>query len=222
MKYSTGKGIEKPAYIFVAVLPASSYLYAQPFANMKMECWIEGHINAFEYFGGVPRLLVPDNTKTAVIKASRYEPELNRTYREMADYYGTVIVPARPNKPRDKSPVETGVQIIERRIISKLRNEKFLSFEELSQAFEDELEIVNEQPFQKQAGSRRRMFLETEQHELLRLPSKRYEYAQFKQAKAGFDYHVALDKNQFYSIPYQFAGQIVLIRSTCGLKSDTL
>jgi hypothetical protein len=214
MKYSTGKGIEKTAYIFVAVLPASSYLYAQPLSDMKTENWIEGHVNAFEYFGGVPRLVVPDNTKTAVTKANRYEPELNRTYREMAEHYGTVIIPARPYKPRDKSPVETGVQIVERRIISKLRNRRFLSLEELTEAFEDELEILNNQPFQKQPGSRRSMFLETEQHKLRRLPSKRYEYAQFKQAKAGFDYHVALDKNQYYSIPYQFAGQIVLIRST--------
>jgi len=214
MKYSTGKGIEKTAYIFVAVLPASSYLYAQPLADMKMENWIEGHVQAFEYFEGVPRILVPDNTKTAVIKASRYEPELNRTYREMADFYGTVIVPTRPNKPTDKSPVETGVQIVERRIISKLRNKKFLSLDELAEAFDDELEILNNQPFQKQPGNRRSVFLETEQHELKRLPSRRYEYAQFKQVKAGFDYHVALDKNQYYSVPYQFAGQIVLIRST--------
>jgi transposase len=214
MKYSPGKGIEKTAYVFVAVLPASSYLYSQPFSDMKMENWIEGHVNAFEYFKGVPRLVVPDNVKTAVIKASRYEPELNRTYREMAEHYGTVIVPARPNKPRDKSPVETGVQIIERRVISKLRNRRFLSLEELAEAFKEELEILNNQPFQKQPGSRRSLFLETERRELRRLPSMRYEYAQFKQAKAGFDYHVALDKNQYYSIPYQFAGQIVLVRST--------
>lgn len=214
MKYSNERGIEKTVYVFVAILPASSYLYAQPLADMKMENWIEGHVNAFEYFGGVTQILVPDNTKTAVIKASRYEPELNRTYREMADYYGTVIIPARPNKPRDKGPVETGVQIVERRIISKLRNKKFLSLEEMAEAFGDELEIVNNQPFQKQPGSRRSVFLETEQHELKKLPVKRYEYAQFKQVKVGFDYHAALNKNQYYSVPYQFAGQIVLIRST--------
>jgi transposase len=179
-----------------------------------MENWIEGHVSAFEYFGGIPQIIVPDNTKTAVVKASRYEPELNRTYREMAEHYGTVIIPARPRAPKDKAPVETGVQIVERRIISKLRNKKFLSLEELAEAFEEELEILNNQPFQKQSGSRHSMFLETELHELKKLPVKRYEYAQFKQAKAGFDYHVALDKNQHYSIPYQFAGQIVLIRST--------
>jgi transposase len=212
MKYSNGKNEEETVYIFVAVLPASSFLYAQPLRDMKMESWIEGHVNAFGYFGGVPRLLVPDNTKTAVIKASRYEPELNRTYKEMADHYGCAIVPARPRSPTDKAPVETGVQIIEMRIIAKLRHSKFLSFEELAEAFHAELEVLNDRPFQKLPGSRRSVFLETEQHELMKLPSQRYEYAHFKQAKAGFDYHVCLDKNQYYSVPYQYAGHNVLLR----------
>jgi len=212
MKYSNGKDGEKTVYIFVAVLPASSLLYAEPFHDMKMESWIQGHVNAFEYFGGVPRLLVPDNTKTAVTKASRYEAELNKAYKEMAKHYGTVIVPTRPRAPTDKAPVETGVQIVERRIIAKLRHYKFLSFDELAQAFNTELEMVNDQPFQKLPGSRRSVFLETEQNELMKLPSQRYEYAHFKQAKAGFDYHVALDKNQYYSVPYQYSGKNVLVR----------
>ena len=212
MKYSNGKDGEKTTYIFVAVLPASSYLYAEPLCDMKLESWIQGHVNAFEYFVGVPRILVPDNTKTAVTKISRYDSELNRTYKEMADHYGCAIVPTRPRSPTDKAPVETAVQIIERRIISKLRHSLFLSLQELSQAFKEELEALNTQPFQKLPGSRRSMFLETEQHELMRLPSCRYEYAQFKQAKAGFDYHVALDKSQYYSVPYQYAGQQVLLR----------
>jgi len=206
---------EKTAYIFVAVLPASSYLYAQPFADMKMGSWIEGHVNAFEYFGGVPRLLVPDNAKTAVTKASRYEAVLNRTYQEMAEHYGTVIVPTRPKAATDKAPVETAVQIVERRIIAKLRHTQFLSLEELKQAVFAEVQILNEQSFQKQPGSRRSVFLEIEQHELMKLPSGRYEYAEFKQAKVGFDYHVAaVDKTHYYSVPYQFAGKEVLIRTT--------
>ena len=191
MKYIDPKsGKEKTAYIFVAVLPASSYLYAQPFADMKMASWIEGHVNAFEYIGGVPRLLVPDNAKTAVTKASRYEAELNKTYMEMAKHYGAAIVPTRPRSPTDKAPVETAVQIVERRIIAKLRHSRFLSLEEVKEAVYAEVEILNNQPFQKQPGSRRSVFIETEQQELMKLPSKRYEYAQFKQAKAGFDYHV--------------------------------
>ena len=124
MKYKEG-GKEKTAFFFVAVLPASSYLYTLPLADMKMENWIEGHIKAFEYFGGAPRLLVPDNTKTAVVKANRYEAELNKTYSEMALHYGTIIIPARPYSATDKAPVETGVQIVERRIIAKLRHSSF-------------------------------------------------------------------------------------------------
>ena len=214
MKYSNGSGEEKTAYVFVAVLPASSYMYAQPLDDMKIENWITGHINAFEYFGGVPRLLVPDNTRTAVTKAGRYEAELNKTYKEMADHYGTAIVPTRPYRATDKAPVETGVQIVERRIIAKLRHTRFLSLDELSEAFDVELQLLNDQPFQKLPGSRSSVFLEIERHELMRLPSLRYEYAQFKQAKAGFDYHVALDKAHYYSVPYHYAGREVLIRWT--------
>jgi transposase len=207
-------GKEKAAYLFAAVLPASSYLYAEPFADMKMESWIQGHVHAFEYFSGVPRLLVPDNTKTAVNKASRYEADLNKTYREMAEHYGTAIVPTRPYAARDKAPVETTVQIVERSVIAKLRHTRFLFLEELSDAVGEHVQALNAQPFQKTEGSRRSVFLQTEKDELMRLPSRRYEYAQFKQAKAGFDYHVALDKAHYYSVPYQFAGKTVHIRST--------
>ena len=214
MKYWEEGKNEKTAYFFVVVLPASSYLYALPLSDMKMANWIEGHVQAFEYFGGVPRLLVPDNTKTAVTKASRYEPELNKTYREMAEYYGVAIVPARPYSATDKAPAETAVQIVERRIIAKLRHTRFLSLDDLGEAVHAEIEALNDKPFQKLEGSRRSVFLATELHELGRLPLTRYEYAQFKQAKAGFDYHVALDKTQYYSVPYQFAGKEVLIRST--------
>jgi transposase len=212
MHYTGGNGNAKTVYVFVAVLPASSFVYAHPFGDMKMENWIQGHVQAFEYFGGVPRLLVPDNTKTAVVKADRHEAELNKSYQEMAGHYGAAIVPARPVSPTDKAPVETAVQIIERRIIAKLRHSQFLSFDGLAETFRAELETLNDRPFQKLPGSRRSVFLETEQHELQKLPPQRYEYAQFKQAKAGFDYHVALDKTCFYSVPYQYAGKTVLIR----------
>jgi len=212
MRYTGENGNAKTAYVFVAVLPASSFVYAHPFSDMKMENWIQGHVQAFEYFGGVPQLSVPDNTKTAVVKANRYEAELNKSYQEMAEHYGIAIVPTRPYSATDKAPVETAVQIIERRIIAKLRHSQFLSYDELAEAFRAELEQLNDQPFQKLPGSRRSVFLAEEQQELQKLPSQRYEYAQFKQAKAGFDYHVALDKSSFYSVPYQYAGKTVLIR----------
>jgi len=145
-------------------------------------------------------------------RENRYEPELNKTYKEMADYYGCAIVPARPYAATDKAPVETAVQIIERRIIAKLRHSQFLSFDELSEAFRAELQELNEEPFQKLPGSRKSVFFSLEKHELQKLPDNRYEYAQFKEAKVGFDYHVALDKAHFYSVPYHYAGKTVLIR----------
>jgi len=202
----------KTVYVFVAVLPASGIIYAHPFNDMKMESWIQGHVNAFEYFEGVPLLLVPDNAKTAVKKAHRYEPELNATYQEMAKHYGTVIVPARPRSATDKAPVETAVQIVERRIIAKLRHTRFLSLDDLAETFDEQLELLNDQPFQKLEGSRRSVFLATEKQALQKLPKQRYEYAEIKQAKVGFDYHVALDKRTFYSVPYQYAGKMVSIR----------
>jgi len=211
MSYTNGD-IKKTVHVFVAVLPASSIIYAHPFGDMKMENWILGHVQAFEYFGGVPQLVEPDNAKTAVTKASRYEPEVNKTYQEMARHYGVAIIPTRPYSARDKAPGETAVQIVERRIMAKLRHTQFLSLNELSEAFHAELELLNDQPFQKLPGSRRSVFLETEKHTLRSLPSQRYEYAHFKEMKAGFDYHVALDKTHFYSIPYQYAGKMTLIR----------
>ena len=213
MKYLVD-GKEKKAYVFVAVLPASSFMYVLPLADMKMPSWIEGHVKAFEYFGGVPHLLIPDNTKTAVKKASRYEAALNKTYQEMARYYGTAIIPTRPYSPTDKAPVETAVQIVERRIIAKLRHTRFLSLDELREAVAEHLEILNKQPFQKLDGNRLSVFLETECDKLMKLQQSRYEIAKFKQVKAGIDYHVALDKNHYYSIPYQYAGKIMQIRST--------
>ncbi|GHU09426.1 integrase [Spirochaetia bacterium] len=213
MQYTEG-AVEHKAYIFVATLPASSYLYVEAFRDMTIESWIDAHIHAFEYFGGVPHLLVPDNTKTAVIKARYYDPVLNKTYKEMAGHYGTVIVPARSRRPTDKAPVETAVQIVERRIIAKWRSRQFFSFQEVQQAVHEGLEELNDMPFQKLPGSRRSVFLETEKAELMRLPQRPYEYAQWKKAKVAFDYHVVCDKAHFYSVPYDLVGETVEIRST--------
>jgi transposase len=214
MSYTDEQGKEKKAYLFVAVLPASSYGYTEPFRDMTLQSWIEAHIHTLEYFGGTPHLFVPDNAKTAVIKADYYDPSLNKTYREMADYYGAAIVPARPLAPTDKAPVETGVQIVERRIIAKLRDRQFLSFAEVQEAVAAELEILNRQPFQKLPGNRLSVFLETEKTALMRLPVRRYEIAQWKKAKVNFDYHVSFGKNVYYSVPYQFTGKEVDIRAT--------
>jgi transposase len=213
MRYTGRQAEAVKVYLFVADLPASSYLYVEPFSDMGQESWIQAHINAFGYYGGVPRLLVPDNTKTAVIKARYYDPELNKTYHELAVHYGAAIVPARSRKPTDKAPVETGVQIVERRIIAKLRDRQFFSLSEVREAVKAELELLNTQAFSKLPGNRRQAFMENEKGSLKPLPEGKYEYAQWKEAKAAFDYHIQFD-SFFYSIPYTFAGKIVHIRAT--------
>jgi transposase len=215
MQYADTRGEAVKVYLFVADLPASGYLYTQAFRDMGQESWISANINALEYFGGAPAILVPDNTKTAVIKAGKYDPCLNKAYHEMARFYGTVIIPTRPRAPRDKAPVENGVQIVERRIIAKLRNRQFLSFAELCKAVREALEILNTQPFSKIPGNRREAFGELEKGALKPLPPSRYEYAQWKTAKAGFDYHVQFDLH-YYSVPFGYAGKQVEIRATSG------
>ena len=165
------------------------------------------------FSAGTPRIVIPDNTKTAVTKVNYYDPKLNRTYRDMAAHYNVAIIPARPRKPRDKAPVETAVQIVERRIIAKLRNRQFLSFDELYDAVKDEIDIVNTKPFQKIPSNREDTFREIEQKELKPLPKDRYEYAEWKTLKAAFDYHIEYDRH-YYSLPYIYAGKYLEIRAT--------
>jgi transposase len=216
LSYTNTSGEIEKLYFFVSDLPASSYLYVEPFRNMGQESWITAHINAFEYYNGVPAITVPDNTKTAVIKAKYYDPELNKTYHDFARHYGTAIIPARANSPRDKGPVENAVLIVERRIIAKLRDRQFHSFAEVWKAVREELEILNTQPFAKLPGNRRDTFRELEQGKLLKLPPSRYEYAEYKLAKVSFDYHVQFD-SYFYSVPYTYAGRQVQIRATARI-----
>ena len=216
MSYTDGSGQEREVFMFVAALPASSYLYAEPFRNREQEAWIDAHVHTFEYFGGVPRIIMPDNTKTAITKIDSHDPEENRTYAEMARHYGAAVVPARVRKPQDKAPVETGVQIVERRVIAKLRNRQFHSFDEVWKAVREELEEVNRKPFQKLPGSRLTVFKETEQPQLRPLPATRYEHADWKQVRAGMDYHVQYDAH-FYSIPYHYAGRRLDLRATANV-----
>jgi transposase len=216
MSYTDKTGEVCPAYIFVAVLPASSYLYVEAFRNMKESSWIEAHVNAFEYFGGVPLIVVPDNPKTAITKANYHDPVANRTYAEMAKHYGTAIIPTRTRAPRDKAPVEKGVQVAERRIIAKLRNRQFFDFASLWIAVRDELKIVNQEPFKKLPGDRLSVFTETEKPLLRALPPTRYEFAEWKSVKSGMDYHIEFDKH-YYSVPYNFAGKQLDVRATLNV-----
>jgi transposase len=151
-------GQVRPAPLFVAVLGASSYTYAEAARDQQLEAWIQVHIHALEFFGGTPQLVVPDNAKTAVSKACRYDPDLNPTYQEMAMHYGLGVVPARPYKPRDKAKVESGLQVVERWIVAALRHRTFFSLQEANQAIRELLVRLNQRPFRKREGTRASRF----------------------------------------------------------------
>jgi transposase len=215
MTYTDLRGDSHTVYFFVAILPASSLIYAEPFVDMSLEAWIQAHINAFEYFGGVPRLIIPDNLKAAVTKVRRYESSLNKTYQEMARYYRTAVLPARVRAPRDKGPVENAVRIVEQRVMAALRDRQFHSFPQLRQEAFEALKRVNEAPFQKLPGSRKELFETTEKLFLKALPPSPYEFAVFKLVKVNFDYHVHYE-GFYYSVPYAYAHNQVEIRATTG------
>jgi transposase len=170
-------------------------------------------VRTFEFLGGCPQLVIPDNLKTGVSKACRYEPDLNPTYQEMATHYGVGVLPARPRKPRDKAKVEVGVQIAERWIIAALRHRKFFSLGELNRAIRELLEKLNQRPFTKREGSRRSLFLEVDQPALRSLPAERFDLSEWSQATVNIDYHIQFD-DSFYSVPYQLSRKIVDVRAT--------
>ena len=207
----TGEIIE--VNIFVAAQGASNYTYAEATWTMGLRDWIGSHVRAFEYFGGVNNVLVPDNTKTAVTSAHRYEPDLNQTYLDMAQHYDCAVVPARSRKPRDKAKVEVAVQGVERRIMAPLRNLTFFSLSELNKALWELLETYNNRPFQKLEGSRKSLFIELDKPALRPLPHARYEFAEWKKATVNIDYHVEVDKHR-YSVPYQLVRKKIDVRST--------
>jgi transposase len=199
------------AQIFVAVLGASNYTYAEATWSQQLRDWISSQVRAFEYFGGVPELVVPDNLKSAVSKACRYEPELNATTAEMVRHYGTAMLPARPYKPKDKAKVEGGVLLVQRWILARLRHQTFFSLAELNAAIRKLLEDLNQRPFKKLEGSRKSQFESIEKPALKPLPATRYEYALWEEAKVHIDYHIEIDKH-YYSVPNALVGQSVDIR----------
>ena len=210
--YDSANCCEISAYIFVAVLPCSLYGYAEAFPDMKSNHWIEAHVHAYSFFGGVTRILVPDNLKTGVIKNTRTELILNRSYHEMAEHYGTAIIPARPVNPKDKPNAEGTVKVLETWILAALRNRKFFTFQELNKAIHKKLEEFNAKPFQKKKGSRLSAFLEEERDFLMPLPASPYETAVWSTATIQPDYLITVG-NCKYSVPYEFIGKKVDIRA---------
>src|SRR5205807_2647785 len=195
-------GEVRQAQIFVAVMGASSFTYVEATWTQTLGDWIGAHTRALAAIGGVPRLLVPDNAKVAVIKACLYEPQVNRTYADMASHYGTAILPARPRKPRDKAKVEGAVLIIERWLLGRLRNRRFASLAELNAAIADMLRQLNdERPLRKLGRTRRQLLEEIDRPHLKPLPAEPYTLAEWRICRAGLDYHVEIDRH-YYSVPY--------------------
>jgi transposase len=208
---STGETRE--AQIFVAVLGASNYTYAEATRSQQLPDWIGSHVRTFEFLEGVTGLLIPDNLKSGVEKPCRYEPDLNRTYQDLATHYSTAVIPARVRKPKDKAKVEVGVQIVERWILACLRHRQFFSLNELNEAIRELLERLNNRPFRKLPGSRRSQFEALDRPALKPLPSASFEYADWAKARVGPDYHVEVD-GHFYSVPYQLVRQELEVRFT--------
>lgn len=208
----TGESID--AYLFVGVMTYSQYAYVEAFINEKQRAWITAHVHMYNYFGGVAKLLVPDNCKTAVVHTKDwYTPKLNATYHEMAEHYNTAIIPARVRKPKDKASVESTVGNISTWITAALRNEQFFSLVELNAAIHEKLEIFNSKDFQKKEGSRWSLFHYEELPFLSPLPTTSYELADWKQATVQFNYHISLD-GMLYSVPYEYIKRKVDVRVT--------
>jgi transposase len=203
----------REAQVFVCVLGASSYTYAEATYTQSLPDWIASHQRALAFYGGVPALLVPDNLKSAVNLADRYEPGINATYAELAAHYGTAVLPARPYKPKDKAKAEVGVQVVERWILARLRHHTFFSLAELNAAIAELLPTLNERAFQGRTESRRDLFETIDRPALKPLPRDPYDYAEWRKAKPGIDYHISVDK-RFYSVPHNLIGLTLDVRLT--------
>jgi len=206
-------GQSKQAQLFVACLGASNYTYAEATWSQNLADWISSHIHAYEYFQGVPKATVPDNLRSGVSRACRYDPDINPTYLDMARHYGTVILPTRKKRPKDKAKVESSVLVVERWILAALRNWVFFSLGELNQAVSELLEKLNHRPFKKLPGCRYDLYKEVDLPALKSLPEERYEYAEWKQPVAHIDYHVEIE-GHYYSVPYTYVQKKVDARIT--------
>lgn len=194
------------AAVFVAVLGASSYTFAEATTGQDLRNWIGSHQRAFEFFGGTTEVVVPDNLKSAVTHPSYYEPDLNPTYRDLGEHYSVAIIPARPYRARDKAKAEVGVQVVQRWIVAALRRRKFFSLAEVNQAIAELLVRVNQRSFRKREGSRATLFAQLDRPALKPLPAMRYQFGEWKTARVNLDYHIEVERH-FYSVPYALVHQ---------------
>ena len=202
-----------PAAIFVAVLGASSYTFVEATSGQDLRNWAGSHMRAFEFFGGVVEVVVPDNLKSAVTHPSYYEPDLNPTYRDLGEHYGVAIIPARPYRAKDKAKAEVGVQVVQRWIVAALRKRKFFSLPEANLAIAELLVRLNQRPFRKREGNRASLFAQLDQPALKPLPATRYQFGQWKTADVNLDYHIEIEQH-YYSVPYALVHQKVDVHLT--------
>ena len=198
-------------YLFVGVLPFSGYTFAKVYPNMKMESWIDAHIQMFEYFGGVTQIIVSDNLKTGVVKNTKDEIILNKTYSDLAEYYSTTIIPTRVRHPKDKAMVENTVGKLTTALLAKMRNLQFFSINEYNLKLKEELKNFNIKPFQKKKGSRYSIFNEIEKETLIPLPPEPYELCEWKIAKVQKNSHISIKRN-YYSVPHDLIGEEVQLK----------
>ena len=203
----------RQAHIFVAVLAASNYSYAEAQWAEDLPNWIGGHVRAMDFFGGVPEIITPDNLKAGVKHPSRYEPDINPTYLHMAEHYGTVIIPARVRTPKDKAKAEVGVQVVERWVLARLRKRRFFGLADLNRSIRKLLDELNDRTMEHLGKSRREFFKELDRPALKPLPAEPYQFAIWKKAKVHIDYHVEFGKH-YYSAPYELIGEEVFVRAT--------
>jgi transposase len=208
---ATGERI--PTELFVAVWGLSNFTYAEATLTQSLPDWISSHVRAFDYFGCVPHVLVPDNLKSGITKACYYEPEINPTYADLASHYGVAVLPARPRHPRDKAKVEAGVLIAKRWILAALRHRTFYTLDELNKAIRELLSQLNDRMLRKMKKSRRQLFGELDRPAAKALTAEPYQLADWKKATVNIDYHIEIDKH-YYSVPYQYVHQKVEARIT--------
>ncbi|HEX5635737.1 MAG TPA: IS21 family transposase, partial [Gammaproteobacteria bacterium] len=201
------------AQIFVAVMGASHYVFCEATWSQRLPDWLDSHARAFDFFGGVPAMVVPDNLKSGVTKACRYDPDINPAYNQLAAHYGTAIVPARPRKPQDKAKAEVGVQIIERWILARLRHHTFFSLAELNRCISALLVDVNNKPFKQHSGTRQQWFASLDKPALLPLPKQPYQYTDIKTVKVNVDYHIQYEQH-LYSVPHHLVGEKLALHAS--------
>lgn len=199
--------------MFVAVLGASNFTFAEATRTQRSRDWIESHVRALEFFGGVPQLIVPDQLRSAVSRPCWYEPGVQRTYEELAEHYGTTVLPARPGKSRDKAKVDVVVQITQRWILARIRNQRFFSIEALNERIAELVDELNERTMRTYGASRLQLFDRLDRPALRPLPSTRFAHADWTTARVNLDYHIEFD-HHYYSAPFTLIHEVLDVRAT--------